>query len=908
MDLTVIEIKKALIDFTHKWSTFSGTERSASQTFLNGLIAAYTGKSDVFEVGARFEEFGTRDVGSGYMDLYWPNKVIFEMKRPSETDHLDRHRQQALEYWRNSADVELGISAPPYLVICSFHEFEVWKPGAFPNSPLDRFRLEDLPSRFDSLGFLANQEPRFGGDGPAVTEQAAELMVNLFRDLVSSGVSQKTAQRFIVQVVWELFAEDLGVVENRPLEQICRSLLVDESQTAATALYDLFQRLNTRDADARNAGLRSQVPYVNGELFSDSDRIHLDKHHLQAIVTASTFDWTKVNPAIFGKLLEVCMGPERREVLGAHYTSEVDILAVVRPTIVQPWLARLDAANSSSNLRKLYQEFLEYRVLDPAMGSGNFLAIAYRELRLIETHFHKKMAAFKGGQQGLDFGIYPITNLYGIEIDESAALLAKVTLWMTQALESYRYNRIHDVLPLDNLAENVLVADSLFVDWPKVDAIIGNPPYHGDRHLRGVLGDQGLENLRSVFGIGTVDYCIYFLRKAFDYLAEGSNLGFVLTNSVRSGKNLNAGLRYITENGGVITNAISELEWSGDANVTVSIVNIRKVPESSSAVLDGNVVTQISPTLRAEQDFGRTSMLASNSGMAFQGYIPLGKGWDVSLEEEQQMLGDKSIDYSQVLANFLTGDDLYAKPSVTPSSKKICFGRMSLEQAERYPLAMKIVRERVRPEREKFRSGHRNRLWEYWWQWAETRPALESASAKYDKIFGVVIHTVEPIPVWFKSSYKANHGIIVFPTDDDYLFGLIASSIHQTWAAEKSSSLGKSGRYLRDEVFMHFPLPDAKQETKEEIKRLAREFAVMRDLVAQEFQIGPRVIHQKLSEGGFREVGKARQALNAAVANAYGLRRTDLSDRTQVLRKLFDLNELQSGKLKQMSFGTTEDE
>lgn len=894
MYLNVTDIKKSLLDFSRKWEDFEGTERTASQTFLNGLIAAYTGKPDVFEAGARFEEFGSRDEGAGYMDLYWPNKVIFEMKRPSETNHLDRHRSQALEYWRNSANSEKGVSAPPFLVICSFQEFEIWQPGKFPNTPVDRFRLEELPFRFESLSFLSDYEPRFGGDGPAVTKQAVTLMVNLYHDLVAHGTIPDRALRFTTQVIWQLFAEDLGVIEHRPMEQLCKALIADKSQTAATAIYDLFQRLNTADPEERNIGLKHRLPYVNGELFAESSRVHLEKKDLETIVESARFDWTQVNPAIFGTLLEGAMGQERREVLGAHYTSEEDILAVVRPTIVQPWLARLAGVKTKASFMKLYKEFLEFKVLDPAMGSGNFLAIAYREMRQVEVVFRKRITEYAGGQAQNDFGFYPITNLYGIEIDKAAAELAKVTLWMTQAIESHKAGRAHDVLPLDNLSDNISVGDSLFMEWPDVDAIIGNPPYHGDRHLRKVLGNNGLKALTETFNIGTVDYCVYFLRKAFGHLSGESFMGFVLTNSVRSGKNLNAGLRYVTEHGGVIINALSEHEWSGEAAVTVSIVNIQKTSLKPSAILNGLEVPEIAPTLRPELGFGRSATIASNDGKAFVGYYPLGKGWDLSERESRELLEDTSVDYSKVVVGFLTGDDLYAKTNPSPSSYKICFGRMSLEEAEAYPLAMELVRARVKPEREQFKGGHRKILWENWWRWAETRPALESASQVLDKLFGVVIHTTEPIPVWFDRGLKVNHGIIAFPTEDYLMFGFVASSVHRTWAAEKSSSLGKAGRYLRDEVFMHFPFPVANASVENEIRNAAKEFSDLRDQIGLEWDLGPRLIHKKMAEGGFRALSKAKKTLDSAVGRAYGLKSSELEFPDVVLRRLFELNALQS--------------
>jgi hypothetical protein len=182
------EIERALREFVEKWDSFGGTEKSASQTFLNQLFECYTGTKDVFEAGARFEEFGPTDDGSGYMDLYWPDVAIIEMKRPAETARLDTHRRQVLDYWRNSADVLESKAAPRYLVLCSFRRFEVWEPGRFPKEPVDAFDLAELPDRYEALMFLAGDEPIFGGAGQQLTRGAAQCMARTSTFISSIGM------------------------------------------------------------------------------------------------------------------------------------------------------------------------------------------------------------------------------------------------------------------------------------------------------------------------------------------------------------------------------------------------------------------------------------------------------------------------------------------------------------------------------------------------------------------------------------------------------------------------------------------------------------------------------------------------------------------------------------------------
>ncbi len=186
---TLPEIEADLRALVERWGSYAGTEKSGAQTFLNQLVAAYTGEPNAMAAGATFEQFGTRDDGSGFMDLYWPGVAIVEMKAPKESRRLDVHRAQALDYWRNSADPANDTPAPPYLVLCSFRAFEVWEPGKYPNGPRDVFTLEELPSRAEALLFLAGHKPVYGGPGAAVTDKAAAHMVDLYFRLLDRGAA-----------------------------------------------------------------------------------------------------------------------------------------------------------------------------------------------------------------------------------------------------------------------------------------------------------------------------------------------------------------------------------------------------------------------------------------------------------------------------------------------------------------------------------------------------------------------------------------------------------------------------------------------------------------------------------------------------------------------------------------------
>jgi hypothetical protein len=887
---SIDDIRSAVADLANRWVTYEGTERSASQTFLNQLIAAYTGSDDVMGAGARFEEFGARDEGSGFMDLYWRDVVIVEMKAPSQSRRLDQHRAQALDYWRNSADSEKGVAAPPYLVLCSIRQFEIWEPGKYPTAPVDSFSLAELPDRAESLLFLAGRKPLFGGPGAAVTEQAAEHMVKLFFSLLErKAVEPEELRRFVVQTVWALFAEDLGILEGKPLESLIRALLADNTRSTAVELADLYRRLNTKDDERRNRGRQQSVPYVNGDLFAETTEVHLEANELEHLLQASRFDWRHVNPTVFGSLLEGCLGHNHRWELGAHYTSEQDIMTIVEPVIVRPWVKRIEATKNFKEAVKLHDELCNFKVLDPAMGCGNFLSVAYREIRNLELRLHDRMgehAAKEGAQPLLDMPWYPIHNIQGIEIDPFAVDIAKTTLWMTHALESRRHGLAEPVLPLPSLT-SLVCADSLKTEWPDTDVVVGNPPFHGDSNLRSVLGDSYIDWLKSEFNIGIKDHCIYFFVKAHRHLKPGQRAGLVGTNTISQNKNRDASLVWITDNDGVITDAVSTQPWSGQANVHVSIVCWQKKPISEGDfTLDGGHVEGITPSLKSGTTHRVALPLGGNEGIAFIGNFVNGTEFIID-ENEAIALIEKSPQNSFVVKRYLTGDDLVSRVDMSPARWIIDFNTMSLEEAAGFIEPMRIVRERVKPVRDKNRD---RRYREVWWQYARPGPALRKAIVDLPR-YGVACITGKRIHViWGEPGIVQSHACVVFAIDDDYTHGVLSSRIHDVWVRGNSSTLEDRLRYTPSTAFESFPFPSSTKEQTERIATASRKIVVLRQQACEQLGKGLTKVYNLMDDGGFVELKAAHRELDLAVADAYGWDAAMLDDPVRLLDALFDLN------------------
>jgi len=843
------------------------------------------------EAGARFEEFGVRDEGSGFMDLFWQDVAIIEMKAPNQSRRLDQHRAQALDYWRNSANQAEGVAAPPYLVLCSFQQFEVWQPGKFPNAPVDVFALTDLPDRVESLLLLAGRSPIFGGPGAAVTEQAAQHMVNLYFSLLERRAAEAAElRRFIIQTVWALFAEDIGIVEGKPLETLGVALLADPTRSTAVELAHLYRRLNLKDQERRNRGAAQQVPYVNGELFSVATEVHLEPSELKDLLDASKFDWRHVNPTVFGSLLEGCLGHDKRWELGAHYTSEEDIMTIINPVIVRPWVTRIEATRSYREATRLLEELCKFRVLDPAMGCANFLAIAYREIRQLEMRIHDRLAEHakeEGRQAPLSMQYYPISNIMGIEIDPFAVDIAKATLWMMHALESRRHGLAEPVLPLPAL-KNLICGDSLKLTWPETDAIIGNPPFHGDRNLRSVVGDEYLDWLKAEFGVGVKDHCVYFFLKAHRNLRPGNRAGLVATKTISQNKNRDASLVWITENGGTITDAVSSKPWTGEAAVHVSIVCWQMAPVTRSVItLDGRTVLGINPSLKVGQIHRAARTLGGNQGIAFIGNVVNGEGFLLTEEEAAELtaVDPKNAD---VVKPYLTGDDLVSRPDMSPARWIIDFNTMSLEEASRYELPLEIIRERVKPTRDKSRD---KRYREVWWQYARPVPSMRKAINGLSR-YGVSCITGKRIHVlWGAPGIIQSHACVIFAITDDYTHGIISSRIHDVWVRGNSSTLEDRLRYTPSTAFETFAFPIPSNTQRERITAASRLIVALRRRACEESGKGLTKVYNTIDDGGFLELKAAHDELDLAVMDAYGLDANLLKQPERLLDALFDLNE-----------------
>src|SRR5947207_13604246 len=498
----------------------------------------------------------------------------------SRGENLEKHYDQAFDYWTH-----IVPKRPPFVILCNFDEFWIYDFNTQLFDPVERVKIAELPENISALNFLLPiwKKPIFGNNWVDVTRRAADQMAESFKEIVFRGEDRQRAQRFILQLLVALVAEDIGLLP----EQLVSELLHECADNGASS-YDLIGGLFRQMATDQPApaGRYKGVQYFNGGLFEIVEPIELKRAEAYRLCESAAENWTKVRPEIFGTLFQDSMDKKARHAFGAHFTSEFDIRKVVGPTIVKPWRERIDAASKNvGELRKALVDLRKFRVLDPACGSGNFLFIAYREMKRLERDILLRLREVSK-REPLESAI-SLHQFFRIDIIPFAVELAKVTLMLAKELEVIEAQKLAETdqllieekpLPLDNLDKNIICADALFTEWPKVDAIIGNPPYLGSKLMKPEYGIEYVEKLRKAYPEipGRADYCVYWFRKTHDQLPDSGRAGLVGTQNIRNNWSRIGGLDYIVDNGGTITDAVSAQVWSGEAAVHVSIGNWTK--------------------------------------------------------------------------------------------------------------------------------------------------------------------------------------------------------------------------------------------------------------------------------------------------------------------------------------------
>ncbi|WP_217356912.1 DNA methyltransferase [Ruegeria sp. HKCCA4812] len=925
-------------EFLEYAKLLKGDEKGEAQVFCDRLFQAF-GHKGYKEAGAelefRIKKKATK--GTSFADLIWKPRVLIEMKRRGE--NLFHHYQQAFDYWIHAVP-----DRPRYVVLCNFDEFWIYDFDKQIDEPVDTVKMEDLALRYTALNFLfpSDPEPVFGNDLEAVSREAADKVAQLFNSLIGRGIDRAQAQRFVLQLVVAMFAEDIRLLPANIVYNIVNDCLT-KGQSSFDLFGGLFRQMDTK-APAKG-GRFQDVPYFNGGIFQEVEPIDLTDEELELIggeEGAATKNWSKVNPAIFGTIFQQSMDAQERHAFGAHFTSEADILRIVNPTIVRPWREKIAKASTMKELLSLRSELMAFKVLDPACGSGNFLYLAYRELVRVEIALMAKLKESVSkknfDEQAKSISLISPRQFYGIDRDSFGVELAKVTLMLAkklaidEAIEVLEREQIElalsgdDALPLDNLDANIQCDDALFCDWPEIDAIIGNPPYQSKNKMIEELGRAYVNSVRKkIPGIpGRADYCVYWFRKSHDHLKEGQRAGLVGTNTIRQNYSRIGGLDYILKNGGEITEAVSSQVWSGDAVVHVSIANWIKGKHESKKLLFRQVgdhrespweikeVDEIGPSLSFNTDVSIATAIAANakSTACYQGQTHGHEGFLLEADAARALLS-KEPTYTPYLHPFMITDDLIGTVHGLPSRYVIDFQELDLLHAQKFKSLFARVQANVLADRQasadkedernaealaadptaKIAKDHANALAK-WWQLFRRRGELLSEIDKLDRYIVCGRVTKRPIFEFISPEIRPNDSLTAFPLDDDYSFGILQSDTHWQWFTARCSTLKSDPRYTSNTVFDSFPWPQSpSKKAVEKVAKAAKELRVLRNELKAEHELSLRELYRSMELPGASPLKDVHAKLDQAVRDAYNMKKSD-----EALSFLLKLNQMVSGK------------
>jgi len=532
------EIRKAATAFSKRWKD-AYDEKSQAQSFLKEFFAVFG--VDAVTVATFEHRVKFADGSQGYIDCFWQGTILVEMK--SRGKDLDAAFQQAMDYVRSLPDTS---QTPRAIVVSDFARVRFY--DLTNDCALTEFALKDLRRYVTLFGYMVGADS--GGEireQDPVNRKAAEKMARLHDAMKAVGYAGHPLEVYLVRLLFCLFAEDTGIFKPNQFSDFVEQRTSADGSDLAAKLAELFQVLNTPPESrlvARDESLAA-FPYVNGGLFAEFLPIAAFSAEMRkALLDCAALDWSKISPAIFGAMFQGVMDEKARHDLGAHYTSEENILKLIRPLFLDALRAEFNAicalkGNAKiARLKAFHEKIAALTFLDPACGCGNFLLIAYRELRRLEMDVLEELHRDDPGQF-LDVSQLCkvcVSQFYGIEIEAFPAEIAKVALWLMDHLCNMevadRFGQYFARIPIKD-SPHIVCANALTTDWPRTDYIMGNPPFNGAR----TMTKEAKGDLESVFkgvkGAGNLDFVTAWFKKASE---TDSRCAFVATNSVSQGE------------------------------------------------------------------------------------------------------------------------------------------------------------------------------------------------------------------------------------------------------------------------------------------------------------------------------------------------------------------------------------
>lgn len=946
--------------FIAKWLNSPIKERAAAQAHFIDLCELLgepepaevdpTGRDYGFEVGA------TKTTGgNGFADVF--KRGFFAWEYKGTRANLDDAFAQLQRY-------AVALDNPPLLIVSdigtTIRIYTNWTNSVSKRYEIAISELADPVKRGWLKSALSDPEAlRPAKTRQELTEEVATEFAVLAQSLRTRGHRAEEVAHFINRLVFCMFAEDVKLLPDGMFTRMLGQALDNPGE-----FEDFARELFAAMTKGGRVGFE-RVKWFNGGLFDGDLVFPLTREEIKIVHKAAGHYWGDVDPSILGTLFERGLDPDKRSQLGAHYTDREKIMMIIDPVIVEPLSAEWDAAKTEivglmdkatgtkggagtraenqaqAILDRYLQRLADFRVLDPACGSGNFLYLALKALKDLEHRAQVEAEALGLPRRFPQIGPEVV---HGIEINPYAAELARVSVWIGEIQWMLRNGFSATENPILRALDNIECRDALATweppdhastgrwveaEWPVADAIIGNPPFLGGKLLRTQMGDALVDRMFAMYA-GRVpaeaDLVVYWLEKGLQALVRGSSqrVGFVTTNSVRGSANRPV-MDKIVAGPGIVA-AWADEPWTVEgAAVRVSLLIYGARRENEEVRLDGIAVQQINPDLSSSaQDLTRSARLPENLGVAFQGPVKVG-AFDVDGATARRWLttgfnphGKSNRD---VLRPWANGMDVVRRPS---GKWIIDFGDMTEADASLYEAPFQHVLQHVRPQREKNRDTQRR---ENWWRLGRSGGDFKKAAAHLSRVLITPRVSKHRLFVWAPSRLLPDSRLVAITRDDNTSFGLLHSRAHELWSVRLGGwhGVGNDPQYTPSAGFETFPFPNglgpsvpasdylsdpravAVAEAAMRLDQLRENWLNPADLVRREPEVvsgypdrllpvddaaaemlATRTL-TKLYNQRPAWLDNAHKTLDAAVAHAYGWP-ADLSD-DEVLARLFALNQ-----------------
>lgn len=841
------EMRSRARAFVREWQDET-SEKSESQSFWTewfGIFGLKRRGTIAYEQAARRESTG----GHGWLDAFWPKHLAIEHKSAGKS--LEDAIDQAIDYLGSVKQSDW----PRYVMSSDFQHFlildlETGEKIAFP--------LEELPQRLEMFGWIAGYERRSFAEEDEVNVRAAELMGRLYDLLDGSGYGGHDLDLLLVRLVFIMFADDTSVWEKNRFTDYLIDRTAEDGSDLGPRLSLLFQVLDTPRSQ-RQTSLDEDLarfPHINGDLFAETIRMpSFDRAMRARLIEAAQFNWSGISPAVFGSMFQSVMDSEQRRNLGAHYTREQNILKVIEPLFLDELRTRLDAASSVHALRRLRDDLSRLTFFDPACGCGNFLIVAYRELRRLELDLLRKLRELEGGggQLTTDLDAHRsicVDQFYGIDVEEFPVRIAQVAMYLVDHLANLELDEEFGLwfpsFPITSSA-HIELTNALRLDWnallpaDECSYLFGNPPFHGIAWMTGVQQEDN----RLVFSgadarglrTGRLDYVACWYEKAFEYLAgTDSRAAFVSTNSLTQGEQARTMGPLLARHGFEIDFAHQTFPWTsearGKAQVHVVIIGFSRAGRGKTRVLYEYPDGKGEPIARLADHIN--FYLQGHATAPAKRYMPLLDGLPNASKGSQPTDGGHLIveprDYEAVAADPIAAN--YLRPfrqstEMLRDRKRWCLWLVDAAPSEL--LSSAVLKERLRGVAEA-RSASKTASVRAQAKTPALFTQIRQPSLRYLALPEVSSKNREYVPGrYYEAEVIGGNKLILWPDAPLWLFGYLQSAAFTAWVRAFAGRMKSDFSISPSTVYFTFPFIKPTSATMVRLEQAAQAVLDARD-------------------------------------------------------------------------------